>query len=70
MSERYIFTMERLTKLYDRKEVLKEIWLSFYPGAKIGVLGSNGAGKSTLIKLMTGVHQPDTGSIAHFVRTA
>ena len=49
MSERYIFQIEKLTKMYDRKEVLSDIWLSFYPGAKIGVIGSNGAGKSTLL---------------------
>jgi energy-dependent translational throttle protein EttA len=52
MSERYIFQIENLTKVYDRKEVLKDIWLAFYPGAKIGVLGSNGAGKSTLLRIM------------------
>ncbi len=52
MSERYIFQIEKLTKVYDRKEVLKDIWLAFYPGAKIGVLGSNGAGKSTLLGIM------------------
>jgi energy-dependent translational throttle protein EttA len=52
MSERYIFQIEHLTKVYDRKEVLKDIWLAFYPGAKIGVLGSNGAGKSTLLRIM------------------
>jgi energy-dependent translational throttle protein EttA len=52
MSERYIFQIENLTRMYDRKEVLKDIWLAFYPGAKIGVLGSNGAGKSTLLKIM------------------
>jgi sulfate-transporting ATPase len=52
MSERYIFQIEKLTKVYDRKEVLKDIWLAFYPGAKIGVLGSNGAGKSTLLRIM------------------
>jgi energy-dependent translational throttle protein EttA len=52
MSERYIFQIEHLTKVYDRKEVLKDIWLAFYPGAKIGVLGSNGAGKSTLMRIM------------------
>jgi len=52
MSERYIFQIEQLTKVYDRKEVLKDIWLAFYPGAKIGVLGSNGSGKSTLLRIM------------------
>lgn len=52
MSERYIFQIEHLTRVYDRKEVLKDIWLAFYPGAKIGVLGSNGSGKSTLLRIM------------------
>src|SRR5215216_5945328 len=52
MSERYIFQIEHLTKVYDRKEVLKNIWLAFYPGAKIGVIGSNGSGKSTLLRIM------------------
>jgi ATP-binding cassette ChvD family protein len=52
MSERYIFQIENLTKVYDRKEVLKDIFLAFYPGAKIGVLGSNGSGKSTLLRIM------------------
>jgi ATP-binding cassette ChvD family protein len=52
MAENYIFTIESLTKLFDRKEVLKNIWLSFYPGAKIGVIGGNGAGKSTLLRIM------------------
>lgn len=54
MSQQYIFTMEGVTRLYEEKEVLYDIWLSFYPGAKIGVLGSNGAGKSTLLKIMAG----------------
>lgn len=47
--------MENMTKRHGQKEVLKDIWLSFYPGAKIGVLGSNGAGKSTLLRIMAGV---------------
>src|SRR5215468_6916022 len=51
----YIFTIENLQKFHDKKEVLKGIWLSFYPGAKIGVLGGNGAGKSTLLRIMAGV---------------
>ncbi|GIW99089.1 MAG: energy-dependent translational throttle protein EttA [Pirellulaceae bacterium] len=55
MSQQYIFTMEALTKKHGQKEVLKDIWLSFYPGAKIGVLGVNGAGKSTLLRIMAGV---------------
>src|SRR5262245_50675707 len=52
MAEHYIFTIENLTKAYAKREVLKSIWLAFYPGAKIGVIGSNGAGKSTLLRVM------------------
>ena len=52
MSEQYIFTIERLTKAYGKREVLKNIWLAFYPGAKIGVIGSNGSGKSSLLRIM------------------
>ncbi|HBN79088.1 MAG TPA: energy-dependent translational throttle protein EttA, partial [Planctomycetaceae bacterium] len=54
MAQQYIFQMENLTRIYDEKAVLENIWLSFYPGAKIGVLGSNGAGKSTLLRIMAG----------------
>jgi len=54
MSEKYIYTIADLTKKHGPKEVLKNIWLSFYPGAKIGVLGKNGAGKSTLLRIMAG----------------
>ncbi len=54
MSQQYIYTMEQVTKIYEQKEVLSDIWLSFYPGAKIGVLGANGAGKSTLLRIMSG----------------
>src|SRR5262245_36025674 len=52
MGEKYIYHIEHLTKTYGKKEVLKDITLYFYPGAKIGVLGSNGAGKSTLLRVM------------------
>src|SRR5438876_5888242 len=52
MAEHYIFTIEGLTKAYAKREVLKNIWLAFYPGAKIGVIGGNGAGKSTLLRIM------------------
>lgn len=51
-SYQYIFTMHRLNKLYGQKQVLKDITLAFFPGAKIGVIGPNGAGKSTLLKIM------------------
>ena len=55
MSKQYIFTMEHLTKKHGPRAVLNDIWLAFYPGAKIGVLGRNGAGKSTLLKIMAGL---------------
>jgi ATP-binding cassette ChvD family protein len=62
MAEQYIFTIENLTKVYNKREVLKNIWLAFYPGAKIGVIGSNGAGKSTLLRIMAGVDKDILGS--------
>jgi ATP-binding cassette ChvD family protein len=46
--------MAKLTKKIGQREVLKDIWLAFYPGAKIGVLGRNGSGKSTLLRIMAG----------------
>jgi ATP-binding cassette ChvD family protein len=52
MPEQYIFTIENLSKAYAKREVLKNIWLAFYPGAKIGVIGGNGAGKSSLLRIM------------------
>jgi ATP-binding cassette ChvD family protein len=55
MSRQYIFQIERLLKKHGPREVLKDIWLAFYPGAKIGVLGRNGAGKSTLLRIMAGI---------------
>ena len=56
MSKEYTYVMKDLSKTYaGGKTVLKNIWLSFYPGAKIGVLGHNGAGKSTLLKIMAGI---------------
>ncbi len=58
----YIYTMKDLRKVFPNgKEVLKGIYLSFFPGAKIGVLGSNGAGKSTLLKIMAGVDKEFQG---------
>ena len=61
-STQYVYTMHRLGKAYPGgKEVLKDISLSFLPGAKIGVLGLNGAGKSTLLKIMAGVETEFTG---------
>jgi energy-dependent translational throttle protein EttA len=61
MGRQYIFTMESMTKKHGPKEVLKNIWLSFYPGAKIGVLGTNGSGKSTLLRIMAGVDKDIDG---------
>ena len=54
MSKQYIYQMESMTKKHGSKPVLENIWLSFFPGAKIGVLGRNGSGKSTLLKIMAG----------------
>lgn len=52
----YIYTMNKVSKIVPpKREILKDISLSFFPGAKIGVLGLNGAGKSTLLKIMAGV---------------
>ena len=61
-SYQYIYVMKNLSKTYPGgREVLKNIWLSFYPGAKIGVLGPNGAGKSTLLKIMAGIETEFNG---------
>lgn len=58
----YIYVMKDLSKTFSGgKEVLKHIWLSFFPGAKIGVIGPNGAGKSTLLKIMAGLDTDFTG---------
>ncbi|HEV3146558.1 MAG TPA: energy-dependent translational throttle protein EttA [Gemmataceae bacterium] len=74
MGEHYIFTIRQLTKTYGKREVLKNIWLAFYPSAKIGVIGSNGAGKSTLLRIMAmqdrefvGEAEPDKGISIGFV---
>ena len=64
MAHQYIFAMKDLRRVHPPdREVLKGIWLSFFPGAKIGVLGANGAGKSTLVKVLTGVMRADSGAI-------
>ena len=55
-SYQYVYVMKELSKTYPGgKKVLDNIWLSFFPGAKIGILGVNGAGKSTLLKIMAGI---------------
>src|SRR5829696_23867 len=58
----YVYVMKGLNKTFPGgKQVLKDIWLSFFPGAKIGVLGLNGSGKSTLLKIMAGQDDSFTG---------
>ena len=58
----FIFTMQGVGKVVPpKREILKNIWLSFYPGAKIGVLGSNGSGKSSLLKIMSGMDKEFNG---------
>ncbi len=58
----YIYVMKGLSKTFSGgREVLKDVWLSFLPGAKIGVLGANGAGKSTLLRIMAGEEQDFAG---------
>jgi len=62
MSAQFIFTMHKVSRFYPPdREVLKDISLSFYPGAKIGVIGSNGSGKSSLLKVMAGLDDGFTG---------
>jgi ATP-binding cassette ChvD family protein len=61
LNRQYIFTIERLNKKHGTREVLKDIWLAFYPGAKIGVLGRNGSGKSTLLRIMAGLDKDFDG---------
>ncbi|MFA5938625.1 MAG: energy-dependent translational throttle protein EttA [Sinimarinibacterium sp.] len=62
MSSQYVYTMNRVGKTVPpKKEILRDISLSFFPGAKIGVLGYNGAGKSTLLRIMAGVDKDYTG---------
>ena len=62
MAHQYIFTMQNLRKVVPpQREILRGIWLSFLPGAKIGVLGLNGAGKSTLLRIMAGVDKDFAG---------
>jgi sulfate-transporting ATPase len=63
MVQQYIMTIEELTRMYEQKEILSNIWLSFYPGAKIGVLGINGSGKSTLLRIMAGEDKDYMGTV-------
>jgi len=62
MGYQYVFVMKDLRKVVPpKREILKGIWLSFFPGAKIGVIGNNGAGKSTLLRIMAGVDKEFNG---------
>ena len=61
MGKQYIYTISNLFKKHGQREVLREVNLAFYPGAKIGVLGRNGAGKSTLLRIMAGVDKEFEG---------
>jgi len=62
VAQQYSYVMKGLSKTYPGgKQVLKDVWLSFYPGAKIGIIGVNGAGKSTLMKIMAGLDTEFTG---------
>jgi ATP-binding cassette ChvD family protein len=64
MSEKIIFSMAGVSKIFPpNKQVLKNIWLSFFYGAKIGVLGLNGSGKSTLLKIIAGLDHNHEGKI-------
>ena len=58
----YVYTMNRVSKIVPpKRQILKNISISFFPGAKIGVLGLNGAGKSTLLRIMAGLDQEFDG---------
>src|SRR5882757_9379814 len=61
MARQFIYHMQDLTKTYPTRKVLENINLSFYPDAKIGVLGVNGSGKSTLLRIMAGIDTEFTG---------
>ena len=62
MSSQYIYTMNRVSKVVPpKRQIIKDISLSFFPGAKIGLLGLNGAGKSTVLRIMAGVDQDFLG---------
>ena len=62
--DKVIYSMSRVTKRHGQREVLKDISLGYFYGAKIGVLGLNGAGKSSLLKIMAGVDKAFDGDIS------
>src|SRR5581483_7150475 len=61
MARQFIYFMQGLSKSYPTRKILDNIHLSFYPDAKIGVLGVNGSGKSTLLRIMAGLDKEYTG---------
>ena len=61
--DKVIYSMNRVTKRHGQREVLKDISLGYFYGAKIGVLGLNGAGKSSLLKIMAGVDKAFDGDV-------
>ncbi|MCA9427110.1 MAG: ATP-binding cassette domain-containing protein, partial [Candidatus Omnitrophica bacterium] len=61
MADEYIFTMLGLNKFYGQKQVLNNINLCFYPGAKIGIVGENGSGKTTVLRIMAGLDEDYKG---------
>jgi ATP-binding cassette ChvD family protein len=64
MARQYVYTMLRMSKSYGTRQILKDINLCFFPGAKIGVVGTNGSGKSTLLKIMAGLDTDFDGEAA------
>ena len=59
--KKIIYTMDRVTRAYGTKVVLKDVSISYYYGAKIGVIGANGSGKSSLFKILAGVDKDFSG---------
>ena len=60
-ANKVIYSMVGVSKFYDKKPVLKDIYLSYFYGAKIGVLGLNGSGKSSLLRILAGVDKDFNG---------
>ena len=63
-----IYSMVGVSKFYDKKPVLKDIYLSYFYGAKIGVIGLNGSGKSSLLRILAGVDKDFNGETVHLAR--
>src|SRR3989304_6255328 len=60
-SQKIIYSMIGLSKFHDKRPILKDIWLSYFYGAKIGVIGLNGSGKSSLLRILAGVDKEFNG---------